>query len=96
MEGFETLNDLRSSIHDNATSSDVSRSLSWKAFLVFETLDTSQWTLTLRSSRESYSSLRKSFLQSLENADEVDSLNDPLSQGTDVSSLMPPRKANFV
>lgn len=89
MKGFKTLEELKSSTHDEDTTLDSTRSLFWKAFLLFETLDTSQWAQTIRSSRDSYSFLRKSFFQALQNADEVDSLDDPLSQGTDVSGSHP-------
>ena len=58
------------------------RSACWKAFLLFDDVDTAAWPRTLSSTRSAYNSLRMHFLRRLENPDEV---ADPLSEETDVS-----------
>ncbi|OQO03361.1 hypothetical protein B0A48_11619 [Cryoendolithus antarcticus] len=65
------------------------RSASWKAFLLFEDVNTSQWPRTLLSSRSAYNSLRMHFLRQIEDGDEQ---ADPLSEETD--STWKTRKAN--
>lgn len=68
--------------HSSAPSSGL-RSACWKAFLLFEDIDTAQWPRTLLSSRSAYNSLRMHFLRQIENPDEH---ADPLSDETDVSA----------
>jgi TBC1 domain family protein 5 len=58
------------------------RSACWKAFLLFDNVDTASWPRTLLSSRSAYNSLRLHFLRHIENPDEQ---ADPLSEETDVS-----------
>ncbi|KAK6414925.1 hypothetical protein LTR95_017659, partial [Oleoguttula sp. CCFEE 5521] len=65
------------------------RSASWKAFLLFEDVNTSQWPRTLLSSRSAYNSLRMHFLRQVEDGDEQ---ADPLSDETD--STWKTRQAN--
>ena len=55
-----------------------SRSICWKAFLLFEHLDTSTWTKILSDSRSAYGALRDHFLKDIEHPDGI-SANDPLT-----------------
>lgn len=64
-----------------------SRSICWKAFLLFENLDKSTWTKTLSDSRTAYTSLREHFLRDIEHPDDVSAI-DPLTD--DESSLKVP------
>lgn len=59
------------------------RSACWKAFLLFDNVDTASWPRTLLSSRSAYNSLRLHFLRHIENPEEQ---ADPLAEETDVSS----------
>lgn len=71
---FRTLEELkraaRIGIHSSAASTGL-RSVFWKAFLLFESFESTTWTKTLLSSRSAYSSLRLHFLRLLENENEV-------------------------
>lgn len=57
------------------------RSACWKAFLLFDNVDTASWPRTLLSSRSAYNSLRLHFLRHIENPDEQP---DPLNEDIDV------------
>jgi len=59
------------------------RSACWKAFLLFDNVDTASWPRILLSSRSAYNSLRLHFLRHIENPEEQ---ADPLAEETDVSS----------
>jgi TBC1 domain family protein 5 len=57
------------------------RSACWKAFLLFDNVDTASWPRILLSSRSAYNSLRLHFLRHIENPDEQP---DPLNEDIDV------------
>lgn len=62
------------------------RSVCWKTFLLFDTLDVAEWQKTLAASRSAYDSLRAHFLRFIENPNDVNAgLDDPLSQEAEVS-----------
>ncbi|MCJ1244124.1 hypothetical protein MMC30_001322 [Trapelia coarctata] len=54
------------------------RSICWKAFLLFENLDRSTWSKTLRDSRSAYASLREHFLRDITYPDDLSAV-DPLA-----------------
>jgi TBC1 domain family protein 5 len=87
---YQTLNELREAVRLDGASSIATtggRSLCWKVFLLFETLDTSTWIRTLSSARSAYNSLKSHFLRHIENPDELTTGNDPLSGETEVRNL---------
>ncbi|KAF1924568.1 RabGAP/TBC [Didymella exigua CBS 183.55] len=55
------------------------RSVCWKIFLLFKTLDRSSWPHHLAESRRTYDSLRTHYLRAIEHPDELESSVDPLS-----------------
>jgi len=59
------------------------RSACWKAFLLFDSVDTDEWPLVLLSSRSAYNSLRLHFLRYLE--DQEDGEADHLNEEVEVS-----------
>nr|POE88154.1 tbc1 domain family member 5 [Quercus suber] len=71
---FQTLEEfsraVRLGVHSSAASNGL-RSVFWKVFLLFESIETTTWTKTLLSSRSAYNSLRLHFLRLLENESEV-------------------------
>ena len=88
----QSLRDLREAVRLDGSSSIATtgcRSACWKAFLLFDTLDTTSWTRTLSSSRSAYNSLRFHFLRDPENDDEGGSSYDPLHEDAQVSWLQP-------
>jgi TBC1 domain family protein 5 len=89
LKQYKHLPPLRTAVrldgHSSAATTGL-RSASWKAFLLFEDLDTPTWPRTLLSSRSAYNSLRMHFLRAIENPDEH---ADPLSnEATDVSLML--------
>nr|POF15228.1 tbc1 domain family member 5 [Quercus suber] len=74
MKTFRTLDELkratRIGTHSSAASSGL-RSVFWKAFLLFGSVETTTWAKTLLSSRSAYNSLRMHFLRLLEHENEV-------------------------
>lgn len=86
LQQYPSLADLKEAVrldgHISAPNNGL-RSACWKAFLLFDNVDTASWPRTLLSSRSAYNSLRLHFLRHLENPDEQ---ADPLSEETDVSS----------
>jgi TBC1 domain family protein 5 len=87
----KTLRDLKDGVrlehglHSlNAGGSAGFRSASWKAFLLFDTLDVAEWKRTLTSSRSAYNSLRSHFFRFIDNPDDVGGGQDPLSQDFEV------------
>lgn len=59
------------------------RSLGWRVLLYFDTLDDRHWLASLERSREVYDSFRTRYLAALQHPEE--DLDDPLSEGVDVS-----------
>lgn len=86
LKHYRTLPALREATrldgHSSAPTNGL-RSACWKAFLLFDDVDTPTWPRILLSSRSAYNSLRTHFLRPLHHPDE---LADPLSDETDVSS----------
>ncbi|KAK4697329.1 TBC1 domain family member 5, partial [Lecanoromycetidae sp. Uapishka_2] len=75
------LSDLRKAIKDSNKQNPCLnglRSICWKVFLLFKTLDKPAWVKTLHDSRSAYTSLREHFLKNLENPDDL-SAEDPLT-----------------
>lgn len=92
LKHYLTLPELREAVRLDgqfSIATDGCRSACWKTFLLFETLDTSTWTRTLSSTRSAYNSLRSHFLRHIENLDEIDREEDPLSESNEVSELNP-------
>lgn len=58
----------------------TARSVCWKIFFLFNTLDRSAWPNALTDSRAAYDSLRSHFLRAIEHPDEMESAVDPLSE----------------
>ncbi|KAF1996544.1 RabGAP/TBC [Amniculicola lignicola CBS 123094] len=56
------------------------RSVCWKIFLLFKTLDRATWLNRLSESRTTYESLRASYLRAISHPDEFESSVDPLSE----------------
>lgn len=85
LKQYRSLPELRQSVrldgHTSAAASAGLRSACWKAFLLFESVETATWPKTLSSSRSAYNSLRMHFLQCVENRDDL----DPLSEDAEVS-----------
>ncbi|KAF2758024.1 RabGAP/TBC [Pseudovirgaria hyperparasitica] len=63
------------------------RSVCWKVFLLFKSLDQSEWKTTLSESRSTYDALRAHFLRAIHNPDEFDTGPDPLSETEEDISL---------
>ncbi|OJJ38995.1 hypothetical protein ASPWEDRAFT_735724 [Aspergillus wentii DTO 134E9] len=55
------------------------RSICWKAFLLFDDLDRTQWPRKITDSRSAYSALREHFLKYIEHPDDLESTVDPLA-----------------
>lgn len=86
---YSTLKDLKEAIRldgDSSIATNGGRSACWKAFLLFEDLDTSSWIRTLSSTRSAYNSLKTHFLRHIENPDELGAGYDPLSGEAEVSA----------
>ncbi|KAI8936605.1 hypothetical protein NX059_007004 [Plenodomus lindquistii] len=81
LDNFHSLTDLK--IHVSSHKAPLItaglRSVCWKIFLVFKTLDRSSWPTHLRHSRKTYASLRSHYLRAIQNPDEFESSVDPLS-----------------
>lgn len=91
LQQYSTLTELKQGIRLDGKSSVATaggRSACWKAFLIFETVDSPTWLKTLSSSRSAYNSLKSHFLRHLENPDELAANYDPLSESTDVSAQL--------
>ena len=61
------------------------RSACWKAFLLFDSFDSTSWIKTLQSSRSAYNSLRAHFLRLLDSPGDLATASDPLSEDSHVS-----------
>jgi len=91
------LTDLKDVVRLNGRSSAATtglRSACWKAFLLFESVDTSAWPRILSSSRSAYNSFRLHFLVHLEDAD-GDADLDPLGEEAKVSQQLSHTEASF-
>ncbi|KAK4539091.1 hypothetical protein LTR36_001929, partial [Oleoguttula mirabilis] len=90
LKQYRSLPELRESVrrdgHTSAAASAGLRSACWKAFLLFDSVDTATWPKTLAASRSAYNSLRMHFLQPLENPDDLDAAYDPLSEDAESTS----------
>lgn len=89
LQQYTSLTDLKQGVRLDGKSSVATagcRSACWKAFLIFESVDSSTWLKTLSSSRSAYNSLKTHFMRHLENPDELAANYDPLTDSTDVSS----------
>lgn len=87
---YQTLRQLKDAVRldgDHSIATSGGRSTCWKAFLLFDSADTSTWPRILSSSRSAYNALRAHFLKHLENPDEVTAGYDPLSVDNEVSAF---------
>ncbi|KAI9692416.1 MAG: hypothetical protein M1822_006647 [Bathelium mastoideum] len=78
-----TLSDLKKAVKDSRfdyTPILGLRSVFWKTFLLFESVDRATWPKRLQNSRAAYTSLRTHFLRSIEHPDELETAIDPLSE----------------
>lgn len=88
LQQYSTLTELKQGVRLDGKSSVATaggRSACWKAFLIFESVDSTTWLKTLSSSRSAYNSLKAHFMRHLDNPDELAANYDPLSETTDVS-----------
>jgi TBC1 domain family protein 5 len=86
---YPTLRELKQAVRLNARASVTTsglRSVCWKAFLLFDTLDLHEWQRVLASSRSAYNSLHAHFFRFIENPDDLVAGLDPLTQDTEVGS----------
>ncbi|TQB72433.1 hypothetical protein MPDQ_006835 [Monascus purpureus] len=80
--GHDTISDLRNALKsEQGTSlcSDGLRSICWKAILLFDDLDRTQWQRKISDARGAYSALREHFLKYIENPVDLSSTVDPLA-----------------
>ena len=88
LKHYHSLTELREAVrldgHTSAAASAGLRSACWKAFLLFESADTTQWSKTLAASRSAYNSLRMHFLRYLENREVLEADYDPLGEQDEV------------
>ncbi|KAJ5846807.1 hypothetical protein N7534_010476 [Penicillium rubens] len=78
----DTPSDLRAALqseHGGNLCNDGLRSVCWKAFLLFDGLDKSEWAPKLDESRDAYRALRDHFLKYIEHPDDLESTVDPLA-----------------
>ncbi|KAE8842869.1 hypothetical protein HRS9139_02166 [Pyrenophora teres f. teres] len=82
LDDFHSLTDLKIHVssHKEPQITAGLRSVCWKIFLVFKTLDRSSWPSHLSQARKTYESLRSHYLRAIQNPDEFDSSVDPLSE----------------
>jgi len=87
LKQYHTLTELKQAIRlDGRTSTAATattslRSMCWKAFLLFESVEADEWPRALLSSRSAYNSLRLHFLRRLEDPDDGDADFDLLGEG---------------
>lgn len=89
---YSSLRELKEAVRLDGSDSITTtgcRTVCWKVFLLFDTLETSSWQRTLSSSRSAYNALRTHFLRHLENPDELTASYDPLSEDNEVSYAPP-------
>ncbi|KAH7070500.1 rab-GTPase-TBC domain-containing protein [Paraphoma chrysanthemicola] len=82
LDDFHSLTDLKIHVssHKEPQITAGLRSVCWKIFLVFKTLDRSSWPTHLANSRKSYESLRTHYLRAIRHPDEFESSVDPLTE----------------
>ncbi|KAF2875475.1 rab-GTPase-TBC domain-containing protein [Massariosphaeria phaeospora] len=82
LDDFHSLTDLKIfvSSHKEPQITSGLRSVTWKIFLLFKTLDRSSWPTHLSDSRTTYESLRSHYLRAIQHPDEFESSVDPLSE----------------
>ncbi|KAF2744855.1 RabGAP/TBC [Sporormia fimetaria CBS 119925] len=82
LDEFRSLTDLKTSVssHNEPQITAALRSVCWKIFLLFQTLDRSTWSSKLADSRSTYDALRLRYLRAIEHPDEFDTSVDPLSE----------------
>ncbi|KAF2029343.1 RabGAP/TBC [Setomelanomma holmii] len=82
LDDFHSLTDLKIHVssHKEPQITAGLRSVCWKIFLVFKTLDRSSWPTHLADSRKSYESLRTHYLRAIQHPDEFESSVDPLTE----------------
>ncbi|KAF1353911.1 rab-GTPase-TBC domain-containing protein [Delphinella strobiligena] len=81
---YPALSDVRLAVRSDENKSSPligSRSLCWKAFLLFEDSAHSEWLRRISDSRSAYVSVRTHLLKALEHPEELASGYDPLSEG---------------
>lgn len=85
LDDFHSLTDLKIHVssHKEPLITAGLRSVCWKIFLVFKTLDRSSWPTRLSHSRKTYESLRSHYLRAIQNPDEFESSADPLSDNSE-------------
>lgn len=80
-----SLGDLKLHVHEEPSETSLSsRSIYWKAFLLFDGCDQAEWLRRLVDSRSAYVSLRAHFLRAIDHPDEVEAGLDPLSEDQEV------------
>ncbi|KAF1843060.1 RabGAP/TBC [Cucurbitaria berberidis CBS 394.84] len=82
LDNFHSLTDLKIHVssHKEPRLTAGLRSVCWKIFLVFKTLDRSSWPTHLAHSRKTYESLRTHYLRAIQHPDEFESSVDPLTE----------------
>ncbi|KAK7185067.1 hypothetical protein DPSP01_002890 [Paraphaeosphaeria sporulosa] len=82
LDDFHSLTDLKIAVssHREPQITAGLRSVCWKIFLLFKTLDRSSWPARIVESRSTYASLRSHYLRGIEYPDELGSAVDPLSE----------------
>ncbi|KAL5441866.1 hypothetical protein PMIN06_009216 [Paraphaeosphaeria minitans] len=82
LDDFHSLTDLKIAVssHREPQITAGLRSVCWKIFLLFKTLDRSSWPARIVESRSAYASLRSHYLRGIEYPDELGSAVDPLSE----------------
>ncbi|KAJ5834499.1 hypothetical protein N7447_000525 [Penicillium robsamsonii] len=77
----DTPSDLRAALQSEQGNlcNDGLRSVCWKAFLLFDGLDKTEWASKLDESRDAYRALRDHFLKYIEHPDDLESTVDPLA-----------------
>ncbi|KAF5865058.1 hypothetical protein ETB97_005623 [Aspergillus alliaceus] len=77
-----TTSDLRTTLRSEQGEklcNDGLRSICWKAFLLFDNLDRTQWPQRISESRSAYAALKAHFMKYIEHPDDLQSAVDPLA-----------------
>ncbi|EME48684.1 hypothetical protein DOTSEDRAFT_67654 [Dothistroma septosporum NZE10] len=88
LQRYASLRDLKDAVRADANSSLAAnglRSVCWKAFLLFDSVELAEWQKTLAASRSAYNALKSHFFRYIDNPDDVGTGHDPLSHGTETS-----------
>ncbi|ORY12496.1 rab-GTPase-TBC domain-domain-containing protein [Clohesyomyces aquaticus] len=82
LDEFRSLTELKISVssHNEPNITNGLRSVCWKVFMLFKSLDRSIWTRRLEETRRSYADLKGYYLKAIQHPDEFDSSVDPLSE----------------